>query len=106
MLGELARAASAIYEGYRKADQWGCEVAPERYQAAAMQTIKLQVRVRDEAVRKSVAQLINAASTMVTSKEKPESDLATHRLTAAFGEASDRIGELLRQMDEAEGAAP
>jgi hypothetical protein len=64
----------------------------------------LAVRVRDDSVRELVQAMKNHATAAGMCGSQEEGDHAMNAMGAAFERLNQRIGEVLRQLDDAEPA--
>jgi hypothetical protein len=77
----------------------------EGYRLAQAKASMLAARVRDDATRELVDQFRNLSSTCVTTKTQDESDKALNAAFQIHDQLNQRIGELLRTIDDADDAA-
>jgi hypothetical protein len=108
---ELVRTTSSINHvdvmASRKAGHWQKGLVPddlnEEHRLANAQTTVLSVRVRDQAVRDLVDEVKqNGVGTLFASSE-PASTQLLKQMSDTFDKLNARIGELLREMDDAFG---
>lgn len=77
-----------------------------RDREANAQTTKLTVRVRDEMVRKLVKEVKDASSATLFARSQPEAEQAIQNMATVFEKLNERIGELLRKLDDDEDLGP
>jgi|HubBroStandDraft_1064217.scaffolds.fasta_scaffold578334_1 hypothetical protein len=105
---ELIRTAGENHHqdvmAFRKGVKWGAErlsdELDERARLAQARTIMLSVRVLDGFVRELVNEVKGQAGSIALSRSKAEGDAALERLAATFQKLNERIGQLLREMDD------
>jgi tellurite resistance-related uncharacterized protein len=89
---------------FRKTSVWRKEQLPEEldqgYFVAQTQTSMLSSRVRDDRVRELAVQLKTASTDVVLAANQPAAFRGLQRLIAINGELHDRIGELIRTIDD------
>ena len=74
-----------------------------RAHEANVQTIMLKVRVRDEIVRNLVKEVHDAATkAIISARSKSEAQQIMLNMGTAFEKLNERIGELLRKLDDDE----
>lgn len=78
----------------------------DRHFSAAVQTKKLQVRVADEGVRKLVDELKELSGSVLFSRNEEVGEQASAKMALAYDELNDRIGELLRKLEDDEDTYP
>ena len=109
----LARATGAIHHqdvmAHRTTGQWQRQQFPEdlneNYRVAQVETTILTVRVRDDVIRELMDQL-KQFSTQVTMSDTPEnSERAMRNLAETLELSNQRIGEVLRHLDDNESGA-
>ena len=106
---QLARSVVEIYrhdqKSYHDTGKWRGELIPdeldERCRQAQARTSMLGSRVRDESVRELVEQLKDHATAM-NSPDRAESQRAYLQLAFIQDALNKRIGEVLRQLDDAD----
>lgn len=90
----------------RSGVQWHKQLLPPdlnvRAFSANVQTTKLKVRVADEGVRELVNELKKHATSVACSDSETAGEQANLRMIQTYGELNDRIGELLRKLDNDE----
>jgi hypothetical protein len=107
-LMQLARTSGAMYHydmmSYRKSQEWQKALFPdelsENNRLAVARTSMLSVRVRDASVREMVEAFKKEASAIGQSANPDEAQGALTRMSSVFETLNNRIGELLRQIDE------
>lgn len=107
-VNDLARAAGAANvqdnRAYRQTGQWqkqllGEELS-ENFRLAARRTSILNSRVRDDLVRELVQRFKDVSTGASFSPSKEAADSALNTMASVFEELNDRIGMLLRRMDD------
>jgi hypothetical protein len=107
---ELARAVGLAhhqdYLAFRATGQWGKQLIgedlSERERLAHARTSLLGARVRDDPTRELVTKLKNYAGETVHSETRDESERALLGMGLALEELNQRVGEVLRKLDEEE----
>jgi hypothetical protein len=108
-LMDLGRTTGAMHQhdeiAYRKSGDWQRrayypEDLSENDRIAMRRTAVLAVRVRDASVRELVQEFKDSASAVGMSASKEASDSAFYRMMPVFEELNQRIGEVLRKMDD------
>jgi hypothetical protein len=87
----------------RSGVQWHKQLYPadldERAFSSNVQTTKLKVRVADEGVRELVSELRKDAGSVLMSDSEAAGEQASRRMTQTYDKLNERIGELLRKLD-------
>ena len=107
---QLARAVAAIHHqdkiAYRTTGKWGKQSVSddlsEGIRVAQARTGMLGARVRDDAIRELIDKLKNRSVEAVSSPTPEDSDRADIGVTVIYDELNQRIGEVLRKLDDAE----
>lgn len=90
----------------RGGGEWGKQLFGEdlndRARLAQAQTTVLGVRVRDDAVRNGIKIVKNECVAATSSRSEEEAKRAMHRMSDAFDEMNERLGEILRKLDDDE----
>jgi hypothetical protein len=105
---QLARAAGTLYHQdvmtFRKTGVWGRQLVSdevsEGHRAALARTDMLVARVRDEDIRHLVGQLRTRSGEVSTSRSEADAEGNIAAMMAAQEQANQRIGEVLRSLDE------
>ncbi len=108
---QLARAAGRMDHldkmEYRKTGEWGKHLFPEDLdegaREAGVKTLMLMVRVRDDVVRDMVKKFRDHANAVGICRSETESRQALDGMTAVLGPLHERIGMILRKLDDDEG---
>jgi hypothetical protein len=111
---QLARATGAIHHqdemSYRNSQKWQKQLLPneldEGYRYAQVRTSMLAARIRDDAVRKLVAELRHHSVEITMSATREASDCAMMGMVHMHDELNERIGALLRTLDDADQGLP
>jgi hypothetical protein len=109
-VAQLARAAGRMHHPdemeYRRTGQWGGHLFPEDLNDSAHQagvkTLMLMVRVRDDKVREMMKTFRDHANQVGICRTEIESRLALEGMSAALDPLHERIGMVLRILDEEE----
>ncbi len=92
----------------RAGGEWGKQLLGEdlniRAHLAGVQTMMLGVRVRDESVRNLLKKVKDESRATLLARNKAEADRATVDMADGFEKLNERIGELLRKLDDDEDA--
>jgi hypothetical protein len=96
-------------EDFQSTGKWGevefsDKLNSERLQATT-KIIMVSVRVRDERVRELTAQLKKSGDAIFSARSKAEAQAAYGKMIASIGPFHDRVGEVLRKLDDDEEAA-
>jgi hypothetical protein len=110
---DLMRATGAMHHqdemAFRKTGQWQKQLlADELDQKALMsnrRTLMFKVRVRDGSLREMVGKLSNLSAQVAISIDRDHSNEAMTEAGELFGKVQERIGELMRTIDDEEQAA-
>jgi hypothetical protein len=112
VLQQLARAVGSAHHedvlSHRATGVWGKaplsqEVDQSEFHAQT-RTNMLAVRVRDDQVRDMALKLKAIATAVALARSKTDSDRALAQMIGVFAEVNQRIGELLRTLDDEEAA--
>ena len=106
---KLLRATGAIHHqdvmNCRSGGQWQKTLVSEewsdKFALANAQTTMLSVRVLDERVRELVSRVKSSASSAGMSRNETESNEHMALLQASFEVLNERVGEVMRTLDEA-----
>ena len=89
---------------FKQTGQWQKQLYGEELseanRVAMARTTVLRVRVRDATVRELVVRLKGYSFETSKSKTPEDSDTPAYQMAKVFEELNDRIGELLRELDE------
>jgi hypothetical protein len=107
---QLARTTGAMHHldsmAYRSSGKWHKQLFPsdldEEHRLTQARTLMLAVRVRDDSVRELVDKLKSLCFETGVSATQEDSDHAITSATHAHKELNQRIGELLRALDDAD----
>jgi len=107
---QLARAAGRMHHldemEYRKSGNWGGYLFPEDLDNAAgeagVKTLTLMVRVRDDGIRELMKTFRDHANRLGICRSKEESRQAADGMAAAIEPLQERIGMMLRKLDDDE----
>jgi hypothetical protein len=107
-LMQLGRTTGAMYHHdmmeYRKMQQWHRSLFPselsENNRLSVARTSMLAVRVRDASVREMVDTFKNEANAVIDSGSPDSAEAGMRRMMETFEKTNQRIGELLRQIDD------
>ena len=110
---QLARTTGAMQHldkmAYRQTGKWQRQLFPEdlseNHRLANARTAMLTVRVRDESVRNLVQEFKDQCTHATRSATEKESERALMDMGTVFETLNERIGEILRQLDD-EGGCP
>jgi hypothetical protein len=107
-VNDLARATGATnvedYRAYRQTGEWQQqptdEVLSESSRVAIRRTSILNSRVRDDLVRELVQKFKDSCVSATFSDSKEAADSALEMMASMFEDLNDRIGLVLRKMDD------
>jgi uncharacterized membrane protein len=109
---KLARAAGRMHHfdamEYKKTGKWGGQLLPAGLSSDAMQSsitiMILKVRVRDEVIRELVNNFRSHANRVGVTRSEQASQEALSKMAAVIEPLHDRIGDVLRKLDDDEDA--
>ena len=107
---QLARAAGRMHHmdemEYRKTGQWGGHLLPEDLDVisheAMVKTLMFMVRVSDDRIREMMSTFRHHAAHVGICRTQRESQQAFDGMSAALGPLHERIGMILRKLDDEE----
>jgi hypothetical protein len=105
---QLVRMAGAVHHqdvmAYRKTGKWQKQLFGEELsesaRLAAARSSMLSVRVRDDSIRALVGKVKSDANDAGMCATEEESQVALRSMAAAFENLNQRIGEVLRKLDD------
>jgi hypothetical protein len=93
-------------KAYRDAGRWQRNLySPDLDEAdreANARTSMLGVRIRDGSIRELLQQFKNSSTGVTISRSKEETEVAMRNMATAFEALQQRIGEVLRTLDDEE----
>ena len=107
---QLARSVGAIHHqdemAYRSSGKWSKQLLSDELdegnRLAQARTGMLGARVRDDAIRDLIDKLKTHSAEAINSPTPKDSERAISNMTVVFDELNQRIGEVLRKLDDAE----
>jgi hypothetical protein len=107
---QLARSVGAIHHqdkmAYRSTGKWSKQLLgdelSEGNRLAQARTGLLGARVRDDTIRELIDKLKTYSAEVINSPTPEDSERAESSMTVVFDELNQRIGEVLRKLDDAE----
>jgi hypothetical protein len=107
---QLARTVGAAHfqdeEAFRTTGKWGDHLFPddldENNRLAHARTYMLGVRVRDDAARELMMKFKMYGDDVLKAKTRADSENAFGAMTAALDDLNQRVGEVLRSLDDIE----